>query len=282
MHIDRDNRKLIVRAFQEDAPRGDITARFFSDKKTLATAKIISKQTGVIAGLSVAISCFQYISKKIEVIQYVKDGQTVNKGEILLELSGPLEKILLAERTALNFLQHLSGVATATASLVRLLQGTSCKLLDTRKTLPGYRQLEKYAVLCGGGTNHRHSLSDMILIKENHLRPLTLEQLQKNILLARQKTKAKIEIEAENLEQVKEFLKLPIDIIMLDNMSLPQLRKAVALRKKTNPSIQLEASGNVSARTIKAIAKTGVDYISCGAITHSAEAFDVSLLVDAS
>lgn len=122
----------------------------------------------------------------------------------------------------------------------------------------------------------------MVLIKENHLRPLTLEQLQKNTLRARQATKVKIEIEAENLEQVKEFLTLPVDIIMLDNMSLPQLRKAVALRKKINPAIQLEASGNVSARTIKAIAKTGVDYISCGAITHSAQAFDVSLLVDAS
>lgn len=190
MRIDRNNRKLIVRAFQEDAPRGDLTARFFL-KKNCSYSKIISKQTGVIAGLSIAIACFQYISKKIEVIQYVKDGQAVKKGEILLELSGPLEKILLAERTALNFLQHLSGVATATANLVRLLQGTSCKLLDTRKTLPGYRQLEKYAVLCGGGTNHRHSLSDMVLIKENHLRPLTLEQLQKTLYEPDKRQKSK-------------------------------------------------------------------------------------------
>lgn len=280
MQIAKEVYSLIKQAFQEDAPHGDITAHFFSNKKDIVTAKIIAKQSGVISGLAVAIACFHYVSKKIDIIQYISDGTSVKKGDILLELNGPLDKILLAERTALNFLQHLSGVATSTAELVKLLKGTKCILLDTRKTLPGYRALEKYAVRCGGGKNHRFSLSDMILIKENHLRALSFARLKQKIQTARKKTKCKIEIEAETLTQVKEFLQLPVDVIMLDNMSLPHMRQAVILRNKINPLIQLEASGNVSAKTIRAIAKTGVDYISCGSITHSAPAFDISLLVD--
>lgn len=280
MPITRDTYLLIARAFQEDAPHGDCTARFFSSARTCVTAKIVAKQSGTIAGLDIAVACFHVVSKKIEVIQYCRDGDSVTKGTVLLELSGPLDKILLTERTALNFLQHLSGIATATAKLVRLLQGTTCMLLDTRKTLPGYRTLEKYAVRKGGGTNHRQNLSTMILIKENHLRPLSFEILQQKVTLARKKSKFKIEIEAETLAQVKKFLGLPLDIILLDNMSLAEMRQAVKLRNKINPKIKLEASGNISAKTIRAVGQTGVDYASCGSITHSAPALDISLLVD--
>lgn len=280
MQLTRPIQALIALAFQEDAPRGDITARFFAAPKTLATAKLIAKQNGVVSGLNIAIACFHFVSKKIEVIQHLQDGDPVTNGTTLLELCGPLDKLLFAERTALNFLQRLSGIATATAILTKQLQGTKSCLLDTRKTIPGYRALEKYAVRCGGGKNHRQSLSEMILIKENHLRHLSLKELQQKLSVARKKTTGKIEIEAENLDQVKQFLKLPVDIIMLDNMSLAQMRQAVKLRNQQNKAILLEASGNVSRKTIRQIALTGVDYISCGSITHSAPALDISLLVD--
>ena len=280
MKITTDIKKLINIALQEDAPQGDITARYFSRSKDYVHATIIAKQAGTLAGLWLAIACFHTVSKKIEIIQHYLDGETVGEGTILLELTGPLEAIVRAERVALNFLQHLSGVATATAELVGLLKGTKATLLDTRKTMPGFRTLDKYAVRCGGGTNHRFNLSDMILLKENHIRSLDIETLCSKIAYARKKTSVRIEIEAETLAQVAAFLTLPVDIIMLDNMAPALLKKAVALRNKKAKQIQLEASGNVCAKTIRAIARTGVDFISCGAITHSAKAFDVSLLVE--
>jgi len=208
------------------------------------------------------------------------DGAKIKKGAVIAKVRGRLNNILLAERTALNFLQHLSGIATETNKLVRLLRGTNVQLLDTRKTTPGLRELEKYAVVCGGGQNHRRNLSDMVLIKDNHLAGLKLAELPKRLKRFRfwQRNK-KVEIEAASLAQVKNFLKLPVDIILLDNMSAAEIKKAVALRNKLNPQIQLEISGGVNAKNIRQLAAASADFISCGWLTHSAPALDISLTI---
>jgi nicotinate-nucleotide pyrophosphorylase (carboxylating) len=276
--IDRDIRRLIAAAFTEDAPQGDITSRYFGEEKAIVTARLISKATGVIAGLSIAEACFKYVNRRIVFSRKIQDGTLVKSGDILAEITGPKNSVLLGERTALNFLQHLSGVATATQSLVRVLEGTKAVLLDTRKTIPGLRRLDKYAVTCGGGRNHRMSLSDMILIKDNHLAKLSFTELQKRIALVKKKQPMmKIEVEAETLGQVRRFFTVPVDVIMLDNMPVAQMKTAVALRNKMHSPILFEASGNVTERTILKIARCGVDYISVGAITHSVKAFDISL-----
>lgn len=276
----KEIKQLIKRAFQEDAPQGDVTSGYFCSKKTKATAQIIAKETGVLAGIEVCETCFKFTDRFVKFNKLKKDGSFLKKGEIIATIEGNLRKILLAERTGLNFLQFLSGIATATNKLAALIKNTHVKLLDTRKTIPGLRALSKYAVRCGGGTNHRLNLSDMVLIKDNHLAKLPFAELQQRIeKIKRKNIIIKIEIEAESLEQVKQFLTLPVDIIMLDNMSLAQMKKAVGLRNKLNPAIKLEASGNVSEKTIKAIAQVGVDFISVGAITHSVKAFDFSLKI---
>ncbi len=272
--------QLIKSAFQEDAPRGDITSKYFGSTKHNATAKIIAKQTGILAGLDIAIACFKYIDKNLNIKKKTADKALLAKGDILAVIEGSLNSILLAERTALNFLQLMSGIATATAQMAEQIKGTKAKLLDTRKTIPGLRKLSKYAVICGGGINHRLDLSTMVLIKENHLKKLSLTELTKRLVKFRRGEKSiKVEIEAEKLEQVRDFLRLPVDIIMLDNMSVSEMKEAVQLRNTFNPNIMLEASGNIKLKNIRKTAQTGVDFISCGSITHSAKAFDFSLLI---
>lgn len=276
MGISQQTKSLIHTALREDAPHGDITSRYFGSRKKIVRAKIIAKADGIICGLDIAGYCFRKAGFQTK----FQDGAKVKKGTVIAQLNGKMNDILLAERTALNFLQHLSGVATATNNLVRLIDKTRVSLLDTRKTIPGLRELEKYAVLIGGGQNHRLNLSAMVLIKDNHLSALKLKELSQRLKKFRfwQRNK-KVEIEAATLLQVKNFLKLPVDIILLDNMSIAEIKKVVVLRNTINPQIKLEISGGVNEKNIQAFAKTGVDYISCGQITHSAPALDISLLI---
>ncbi|MDR1324181.1 MAG: carboxylating nicotinate-nucleotide diphosphorylase [Candidatus Margulisbacteria bacterium] len=278
MSISKNTRTLIHRALREDAPCGDITSKFFGDKHKIVSGKIIAKTGGVVCGLEIAAYCF----RKVNFQTKFSDGAKIKKGAILATIRGRSNDILLAERVALNFLQHLSGVATETHKLVNLLKGTNVKLLDTRKTMPLLRELEKYAVRCGGGQNHRLNLSELVLIKDNHLAGLKSSDLQKRIKRFRfWRRNKKIEIEAATLRQVQNFLTLPVDIILLDNMSAAEIKKAAALRAKLNPQIKLEISGGVTEKNIAALAKLGADYISCGKITHSAPALDISLLINA-
>lgn len=278
--LKKEINRLIKIAFQEDAPQGDITSNYFCHNKTKAQAKIIAKAAGILCGIDIAETCFKKASPWLRFEKLKKDGTLLKKGDIVASLEGPIKAVLLAERSALNFLQLLSGIATATNNLVNKVKSTKVKILDTRKTIPGLRYLSKYAVRCGGGANHRLNLSDMILIKDNHLAKLSLPELKKHLEKVKRKNIIiKIEIEAESLEQVRNFLSLPVDIIMLDNMSPAQIRKAVTLRDKINPAVKLEASGNINKKNILAIARCGIDFISSGSITHSFAAFDFSLKI---
>jgi nicotinate-nucleotide pyrophosphorylase (carboxylating) len=221
---------------------------------------------------------FCKLSAKIKVEQLASDGQKIAAGKTLLKISGSARAILTAERVALNFVQRLSGIATLTAQFVEAVKGTRVQILDTRKTTPGWRRFEKYAVACGGGKNHRLGLSDMILIKDNHLAALRKEKpnaIAAAVARAREKfPKLKIEVEADTLAQVAQAMNAGVDFILLDNMDLKQLREAV---KMVNGRAKTEASGGVNLKTVRAIAKTGVDFISVGALTHSVRAVDIAL-----
>jgi nicotinate-nucleotide pyrophosphorylase (carboxylating) len=244
-----------------------------------ATAAFVARRAGVLAGLpSVELVCLA-VDPKLILSPRVEEGSFLRRGMILATLRGPLRSILKAERTALNFLQHLSGIATLTRRFVRRIQGTQAKILDTRKTLPGWRILQKYAVRMGGGYNHRMSLSDGVLIKDNHLAALG-GQVQRAIELARRhagNAELPVEVEVENWEEFEQALAARPDIIMLDNMDVALIRRAVRRRRQIAPHVQLEASGGVTLATVRAIAHTGVDRISIGALTHSAPALDIAL-----
>lgn len=279
MKITKEIRTLIKQAFCEDAPQGDFTSHYFVEKKD-TSAVLIAKQSGILCGIDLAAACFKYADKKILFTKCQPDGAVIEKGMELARIKGNSLKILLAERVALNFLQFLSGIASKTNTFVKKIEKTDTRILDTRKTLPGYRTLSKYAVACGGGTNHRQSLSSMVLVKENHLHGLTIDQLKNKIKALRKKNKKiSIEFEAENKEQVESFLSLPINMIMLDNMTNTNMKECVRLRNKINHTILLEASGNMCLESVLPTAKTGVDFISVGALTHSVEAVDISLLI---
>lgn len=237
-----------------------------------------ARQPLTVAGLALAETTFRLLSPAVKIKRRVREGQRVQTGQVLLEVSGPAWALLSAERVALNFVQRLSGVATLTAQFVQVVKGTGAQILDTRKTTPGWRRFEKYAVACGGGRNHRLGLFDMVLIKDNHLAALCDAQpnaIAAAVRLARRKfPKLRIEVEADTLAQVKQAVEAGADIILLDNMTPAQLRQAVKLvagRAKT------EASGGVNLKTVRAIATTGVDFISVGALTHSAPAVDIGL-----
>jgi len=227
--------------------------------------------------LEFAEAAFQQISGEIRITRQVRDGQSVDTGQSLLEVSGSARAILSAERVALNFVQRLSGVATLTRRFVEAVKDTRARILDTRKTTPGWRRIEKYAVACGGGTNHRFGLHDMVLIKDNHLAALKAEP--DSVAAAMQRARArypqlKVEVEADTLEQVDRALAAGANLVLLDNMTLQQLRAAV---EKCRGRAQTEASGGVTLATVRAIAETGVDFISVGALTHSAPAVDIGL-----
>jgi nicotinate-nucleotide pyrophosphorylase (carboxylating) len=272
--------EAVHRALDEDLGRaGDITSMATIPEATHAHAVLIARQAGAIAGLPLAVTTFQKLSPDISIQAHYRDGATVAAGVHVLTISGPARAVLAGERTALNFVGRLSGIATLTADYVRRTAGTKLRICCTRKTTPGLRALEKYAVRCGGGFNHRFGLDDAILIKDNHIavaggvRPV-LERARSHVGHL-----VKIEIEVDTLEQLREVLDTGLaDVVLLDNMDIAQLSEAVKL---ASGRVVLEASGGVTRDSIAKIAATGVDYVSSGALTHSAPNFDVALDIDA-
>ena len=271
-------RRAVQLALAEDIGTGDVTTLATVPAAARSIAVMRARDALVVAGLDFAVCAFAELSPEIQLERPVTDGQRVNGGETLLKISGPSHAILTAERVALNFVQRLSGVATLTAQFVDAVKGTHTQILDTRKTTPGWRRFEKYAVACGGGCNHRLGLYDLVLIKDNHLAALREEKpnaIAAAVARAREKfPKLKVEVEADTLEQVEQAADAGADIILLDNMNLVQLRLAV---QKVRGRAQTEASGGVNLASVHAIAETGVDFISVGALTHSARAVDIGL-----
>lgn len=266
--------KLILMALQEDITSEDVTTNAIMSEKVLGEVDLICKGEGVIAGLNVFARTFELLDKDIKITFMAKDGDKVNKGDLLAKVKGDIRVLLSGERVALNCLQRMSGIATYTNQVVNLLAGSKTKLLDTRKTTPNMRIFEKYAVTVGGGNNHRYNLSDGILLKDNHIG--AAGSVKKAIELARSYAPfvRKIEVETENLDMVKEALEARADIIMLDNMSIDMMEEAIKL---IDGKAQTECSGNVTKENIQALAKIGVDFISSGALTHSAPILDLSL-----
>jgi len=266
--------RIIINALREDIPSGDITTDNIIDETSQSEAVLISKDEGVIAGLDVAKKVFLMLDDQVVFEKMVEDGQMVKRGDIIAKIKGNTRALLKGERTALNLLQRLSGIATKTRQLADKIKDLPAKLVDTRKTTPGLRVLEKYAVRVGGGYNHRFCLSDGVLIKDNHIK--AAGGIKQAVQLVREKIPhtMKIEVETETIEQVLEALEAKADIIMLDNMSLDEMKKAV---KIIDGRAVTEASGNVNADTIYDIACTGVDIISVGGLTHSVKAFDISM-----
>lgn len=272
---------LIKNALAEDIGAGDITSLGTIPEDSLGSGRFISKATGIIAGLAAAERVFRQVNSEVEFAAKIEEGESVDTGQLVGTVQGPIRGILAAERTALNLLQRMSGIATRTNSLARMIAHTDCRLLDTRKTAPGLRLLDKWAVALGGGTNHRQGLYDMALIKDNHIAAAgnitAAVTAMHKFLKDHNKSALPIEVEVRSLDELNKALLLPIDRIMLDNMSLTEMRRAVTLAAGRIP---LEASGNVTGDNIVAIAETGVDFISVGALTHSVQALDISLLIE--
>jgi len=267
-------RDILERAFREDMPLGDITTDYTVPENSVSKAVLTAKQDGVIAGLEICMEAFRMLDPEVKLQPLVKDGDFVKKGDRLLVVEGKSRALLKAERTALNILQRLSGIASETRRYVDKIRGYNAKVVDTRKTTPGLRLLEKYAVRVGGGTNHRFSLSDGVLIKDNHIKAAGgIRQAVEAVRMKIPHT-VKIEVETETLEQVQEALDSGADIIMLDNMPPELMKQAIKL---INGKALTEASGNVSLDNIEEVAATGVDIISVGAITHSVRAMDISM-----
>jgi nicotinate-nucleotide pyrophosphorylase (carboxylating) len=263
----------IHNALREDIGAGDATTNSIVPADAIMQGRIIAKQAGVIAGLDIAAQVFKTLDEKIEFMPHIQDGAWVENGALVAAISGNARALLIGERTALNFLGRMSGIATLTRQFVERVGGLPCAILDTRKTAPGLRLADKLAVKLGGGQNHRVGLYDMILIKDNHID--FAGSLPEAVHRARAaNTGLEIEVEARTLDDVRAALELKVERILLDNMTLDMMREAVALTAKR---AKLEASGNVTLDTVRAIAETGVDYISSGALTHSAKVFDVSL-----
>jgi nicotinate-nucleotide pyrophosphorylase (carboxylating) len=271
-------RKAVQAALAEDIGEGDATTVATVPENSTARAVMRAREPLVVAGLDFAEAAFRELSAAVHLERLVPDGQRVKANAALLKISGLARALLSAERVALNFVQRLSGIATLTAQFVEAIRGTHAQIRDTRKTTPGWRRFEKYAVACGGGHSHRNGLSTMILIKDNHLAALRGAQpgaIAAAVQRAREKfPQLKVEVEADTLEQVEQAANAGADIILLDNMNPGQLRLAV---QKVKGRAQTEASGGVSLANVRAIAKTGVDFISVGAITHSARAVDIGL-----
>jgi nicotinate-nucleotide pyrophosphorylase (carboxylating) len=270
--INVDN--LILMALKEDVSNEDITTNSIIKDKKIGKISLICKEEGILAGIEVFKRVFQLLDENANFSIKKKDGEKIEKNEVIGEISGDVRAILTGERTALNYLQHMSGIATYTYNMVKLLKGSNIKLLDTRKTTPNMRIFDKYSVKIGGGYNHRYNLSDGILIKDNHID--AAGSITEAIKLAKNYAPfvRKIEVEVENLEMIAEAIKAEADIIMLDNMSPELMKEAVKL---INGRAETECSGNISKENIEKIKDTGVDYISSGALTHSAPILDFSL-----
>ncbi len=265
-------KKIVMKALQEDLrPRGDITTKLINSKNKIIKAKIVAKQDGIIAGLEFCKAAFKLVGKETVFIKKISDGKKIKKNKIIAEIRAKIKTILIAERTALNFLNHASGIATLTDQFVKKTSKKT-KICCTRKTTPNLRALEKYAVKKGGGYNHRYNLSDEILIKDNHISASNgLRELVKKAV----KTKKIVTVEIENINQLKQLIGLKFKRILFDNMKTSQIKKCLKLCKN---KYQTEYSGNASLKNIKQISKTGINRISIGAITHSAKSFDTTLL----
>jgi nicotinate-nucleotide pyrophosphorylase (carboxylating) len=267
---------IIHRALEEDIGSGDITTLCTIPVKSVLKGTFITKESGVIAGLETVRETFQYLDTRTEFSQNVPDGKYVKKGTVLATVRGRGRALLTAERTALNFLQRMSGIATLTRAYVNAVKGTDAVILDTRKTSPGNRLLDKQAVILGGGANHRFGLFDMVLIKDNHIAAAGGITQAVTKIWAADTMKRLIEVEVKNLKELQEALSLKVDRILLDNMDIKTLRKAVSF---TAWRIPLEASGNITLKNVAAVAATGVDMISVGALTHSVQALDISFKI---
>ena len=270
---------LIRHALEEDGAEADITTVSTVPEQQQSSGSILTRQPGIIAGLAIAAATFRLLDESVSVELLVRDGVRVQPGDVLAHLHGPARALLSAERVALNFLGRLSGIATLTAQCVHAVEGTSARILDTRKTTPGLRSLEKAAVLIGGGQNHRFGLSDGVLIKDNHIK--AAGGIAQAIAAARHTAPhlLKIEVECETLAEVQQALEARADVVLLDNMDIQMMHTAVELIRKDAPLVLIEASGNLGTndKRLRAVASTGVDFISLGALTHSAPNFDVSL-----
>lgn len=271
---------LIELALAEDlASIGDLTCQALIRPEQRATVQVVARTKGVLAGSPIGRMVFANLDSSIQWDECLKDGQDVSAGSVIANVSGSLNSLLIGERTMLNFMTHLSGIATITRKYVEAVSGTNAQVLDTRKTLPGWRVLEKYAVRCGGGVNHRMGLYDGVLIKDNHLAAWTeSDSIAQAVRTARLHSAngTSIEVEVDTLTQFEDALGGMPDIVLLDNMSVETLCSAVALRNRVAPRVLLEASGGVTLQTIAAIARTGVERISVGALTHSAPALDLA------
>ncbi len=276
--IDEATEALITLALREDlGPSGDVTSKAVLGAAAGCTARLVAREPLVLSGLEVARSVFERVDPQVRFSSRLPEGTRATAGLALAEVTGAATSILAAERTALNFLQRLCGVATLTAQYVAKLEGTRCRLLDTRKTTPGYRTLEKAAVRAGGGHNHRMGLYDGVLIKDNHI--AAAGGLRQAVEAARGHATAllQIEVEVDTLDELREALALGVEIVLCDNMAPASLAEAVKLRDKLRPATRLEASGGVTLATLAEIARTGVDFVSSGALTHSARAVDIGL-----
>lgn len=275
--IDKNITKVIASALREDVKNGDITTKATISKTKKAVGKFCVKADGIIAGLEIAKAVFKYVDSKIKFEINIEDGSKVKYGDVAAIVSGKAQSLLTAERTALNFLQRMSGIATSANFYSEKVKHTKAKVIDTRKTVPGLRSLDKLAVRLGGCVNHRIGLYDMFLIKDNHIEVAgSITKAVESCLKYNKKHEAKykIEVETKNLKEVEEAITTKADIIMLDNFKIDEMKKAVEL---INGKYKVEASGGVNLDTVKAIAETGVDFISVGALTHSVKALDISL-----
>ena len=268
--------ELILRALKEDINYIDMTTDFLIGDDAVCNAFFRAKQDGVLCGIGAALRVFRLLDADVISTVYKKDGDTLHAGDVIAELSGRTKTLLKGERTALNLLQHMSGIATATSRMVKRVENTRATVADTRKTLPGLRALQKYAVTVGGGRNHRFNLSDAAMIKDNHIDAVGSIGKAVSLLRSRAGHTVKIEVETRNLDEVKQALEADADIIMLDNMDCGMMRRAAVL---VGGRALLEASGNITEETIGQVASTGVDIISVGALTHSVKALDISMKI---
>lgn len=271
--------KLASEFLAEDVGRGDITTQCTLPAAVMARGRFLAKQDMVLAGLEIADAVFAVLEAPVEIEAFAADGERVKAGDVFARVKGPADVLLMGERTALNLLQHLSGIATLTRAFVEAVAGTKAKIVDTRKTTPGLRMLEKYAVLMGGGHNHRFGLDDGVLIKDNHL--ALAGSIKEVVERARRRIGHlhKIEVEVRTLEQLHEALAARADVIMLDNMTPEMTEEAVRIARAVAPEVVLEASGSMTLQTVRRYAEAGVDLISVGALTHSAPAVDISLKI---
>lgn len=268
--------ELIKKAITEDINYIDVSSAYLFADNERTSACFVSKDDGVLCGIDIAMRVFEMLDGNFEFTLYKRDGEKIKKGDLIAEFSGSTLKMLEGERTSLNILQHMSGIATMTNKAVEAVRGTKASIADTRKTLPGLRALQKYAVTCGGGKNHRYNLSDAAMLKDNHID--AGGGIEKTVKTLREKIghTVKIEVETRNISEVKQALSAGADIIMLDNMTAEEMREAVKL---IDGKALTEASGNITLENIRRTAETGVDIISMGALTHSVKAFDISMKI---